>query len=117
MDQDRINGIGRQIMGAAKAGLGRIIGDAKLTTDGTAQRAAGKAQAGLAAARDPNSIDQDRVAGVAHQLHGAVEQTYGRLVNDPSIEQAGEAERAAGKSQNAAGSARDEARDIAAPKD
>jgi uncharacterized protein YjbJ (UPF0337 family) len=36
----------------------------------------------------------------------------GDLANDPELKAAGIAERAAGKVQNAAGSARDEARDV-----
>jgi uncharacterized protein YjbJ (UPF0337 family) len=44
MDKDRIEGIGHQVKGAVKEGLGRIIGHAKLEADGTAERASGKVQ-------------------------------------------------------------------------
>jgi uncharacterized protein YjbJ (UPF0337 family) len=52
MDKDRIEGIGHQVKGAVKEGLGRIIGDAKLEADGTAERASGKAQNAIGSARD-----------------------------------------------------------------
>jgi uncharacterized protein YjbJ (UPF0337 family) len=52
MDKDRIEGIGHQVKGAVKEGLGRIIGDAKLEADGTAERASGKVQNTIGSARD-----------------------------------------------------------------
>ena len=52
MDKDRIEGIGHQVKGAVKEGLGRIIGDAKLQADGTAERASGKVQNAIGSARD-----------------------------------------------------------------
>ena len=52
MDKDRIEGIGHQVKGAVKEGLGRIIGDAKLEADGTAERASGKVQNAIGSARD-----------------------------------------------------------------
>jgi uncharacterized protein YjbJ (UPF0337 family) len=112
MDQDRIDGIGHQIKGAAKAGLGRMIGDAKLESDGAAEQAAGKTQSDLAAARDAETgIDKDRIEGIGHQLLGAVKQGFGKIVGDAAIEADGKAEREAGKTQNAIGSARETARD------
>jgi uncharacterized protein YjbJ (UPF0337 family) len=52
MDKHRIEGIGDQVKGAVKEGLGRIIGDAKLQADGTAERASGKVQNAIGSARD-----------------------------------------------------------------
>ena len=52
MDKDRIEGIGHQVKGAVKEGLGRIIGDAKLQADGTAERASGKVQNAIGGAKD-----------------------------------------------------------------
>ncbi len=115
MDQDRIDGIGHQLAGAAKARIGRLIGDAKLGVDGATEAAAGKAESDRAISRGPaGGIDPDRVGGIAHQLRGAVKQGFGRLVGDPGMEAKGRAERAAGKMQNAIGSARDEAREALA---
>ena len=41
MTNDRIAGIGHQLLGAAKAGAGKLLGDDKLKVDGTAEQAAG----------------------------------------------------------------------------
>ena len=38
MDKDRIIGSGKQIMGSVKEVVGRLIGDAKLQTDGRAEQ-------------------------------------------------------------------------------
>lgn len=115
MDNNRIEGIGHQFKGALKAGFGRLIGDAKLKADGAAERAAGVAQNAASADADPLiGVDADRIKGVGHQFKGAVREGLGNITNDPELKAAGIAEREAGATQNAAGSARDEAR--AAPK-
>jgi uncharacterized protein YjbJ (UPF0337 family) len=44
MDNDRLIGAGKQILGSAKEFVGRLIGDTKLQLDGKAEQAAGKAQ-------------------------------------------------------------------------
>jgi len=112
MDKNRIAGIGHQVKGTLKEGFGRILGDAKLTTDGAAERSAGEIQS--SAAGSPTQvagIDADRLLGIGHQLKGAVRQGFGSLTGDPALVEKGIEERAAGKRQNAAGSARDEARE------
>jgi uncharacterized protein YjbJ (UPF0337 family) len=115
MDPNRIDGLGHQIKGAVKAGLGRIIGDAKLESAGIAEQASGKAQSDIGGAKDAETgIDRDRVKGIGHQFRGAVKEGFGKIVGDPMIEADGAAERAAGKAQNAIGSAREEARDARA---
>ena len=112
MDQDRIDGIGHQIKGAAKAAAGRIIGDAKLASDGAAEQASGKAQADAGTLRDAaTGIDQDRIQGIGHQLRGVLKQAFGKITGDAAIQADGAAEQASGKAQNAAGSARAAARD------
>ena len=106
MDKNRIEGIGHQIMGTFKEGLGKIIGDAKLTADGTAEKSVGEAQSAAAASGSQvMGIDAGRIVGIGHQLKGAVRQGLGRVAGDPTLEQGGIAEREAGKIQNAAGSA------------
>jgi len=110
MDKDRLDGIGHQIKGALKEGLGKVIGDAKLTADGIAERTDGEVQ--VIASEGPHQvlgIDTDRIAGVGHQLKGAVKEGVGKLFGDAGLADNGVAERAAGKVQNAAGSARDAA--------
>jgi uncharacterized protein YjbJ (UPF0337 family) len=44
MDKDRIEGSVKQLKGAAKEIAGKITGDAKLQSDGKADKAAGKIQ-------------------------------------------------------------------------
>ncbi|MGD0102673.1 MAG: CsbD family protein [Rhodopila sp.] len=115
MTNSRIDGVGHQVKGALKEGLGKLIGDAKLKADGAAERAAGAAQNAASADGDPLiGIDADRIKGVGHQIKGAMKEGLGNITNDLELKAAGIAEREAGVTQNAAGSARDEAR--AAPK-
>ncbi len=110
MDKKQIEGIGHLVKGALKEGLGKIIGDAKLTSDGSAERASGEEQ--YAAGEDNLvGIDADRIKGIGHQLKGALKEGLGDITSDPALAADGIAERVAGKAQNAAGSARDEARD------
>jgi uncharacterized protein YjbJ (UPF0337 family) len=52
MDKDRLEGIGHQLKGAVKEGLGVVLGDAKLQADGIAERAAGKVQNAVGSAKD-----------------------------------------------------------------
>jgi uncharacterized protein YjbJ (UPF0337 family) len=109
MDSNRIEGIGHQIKGSLKEQFGKLIGDAKLRADGAAERAVGDAQNIPGGPLIPG-IDTDRITGVAHQIKGAGEKAWGRLVGDHGLMLDGTAEISAGKAQNAAGSARDEAR-------
>jgi uncharacterized protein YjbJ (UPF0337 family) len=110
MDKNHVEGIGHLVKGAVKESLGKIIGDAKLTSDGFAERESGEAQY-AAGADNLVGIDADRIKGVAHQLKGALKEGLGHITGDPRLEADGTAEREAGKVQNAAGSARDVARD------
>ena len=110
MDKNQIEGIGHLVKGALKEGLGKIIGDAKFTSDGSAERANGEAQ--YAAGEDRLvGMDADRIRGIAHQLKGALREGLGNITGDTTLTAGGIAERDAGKAQNAAGSARDTARD------
>ena len=109
VDKNQIEGIGHLVKGAVKESLGKIIGDAKLTSDGSAERADGEAQ--YAASGDSLvGIDADRIKGIGHQLKGALKKGLGNITGDPKLEADGIAEREAGKVQNAAGGARDAAR-------
>jgi uncharacterized protein YjbJ (UPF0337 family) len=70
MDRDRVEGIGHQVLGAVKQGLGKILGDTKMEADGVAERATGRAQNALGSTRDEvrntieakAEIDEDRAA-------------------------------------------------------
>jgi len=112
MNNDRIEGIGHQIKGAAKHAFGKLIGDAKMSADGAAEQARGEAQTAAApAGGQVMGIDIDRFKGVAHQLEGAVKEGVGSLIANPDLQEAGSAEREAGRVQNAVGSSRDSARE------
>jgi uncharacterized protein YjbJ (UPF0337 family) len=52
MDKDRIKGIGDQAKGAVKETAGKITGDAKLKTEGTADKLKGKVENAVGGARD-----------------------------------------------------------------
>ena len=111
MDSNRLEGIGHQVKGVLKEGLGKIIGDAKLAVDGAAERVAG--QAHNVAGPEGDSviwIDTDRIAGVGHQVKGALKEGLGNPAGKPELAAEGAAERDAGKQQNAIGGARDTAR-------
>jgi uncharacterized protein YjbJ (UPF0337 family) len=53
-------------------------------------------------------MDKDRLEGIGHQIKGVVKESLGRIIGDAKLQADGAAERAAGKAQNAIGSARDE---------
>ncbi len=52
MDKDRIAGSIKEIKGAAKEAVGKAIGDAKLQSDGKADRAVGKIQNAVGGLKD-----------------------------------------------------------------
>jgi uncharacterized protein YjbJ (UPF0337 family) len=52
MDKDRVIGAGKQILGAAKQVAGKLVGDAKLQSDGKADQIAGKIQNAVGSAKD-----------------------------------------------------------------
>lgn len=52
MDKDRIAGSAKEIKGAVKETIGKTIGDAKLQSDGRADRAEGKVQNAIGGVKD-----------------------------------------------------------------
>jgi uncharacterized protein YjbJ (UPF0337 family) len=52
MDKDRVAGAAHQAKGAIKEGIGKVTGDAKLETEGKAEKAAGKVQNAIGGAKD-----------------------------------------------------------------
>ena len=44
MNKDRIAGTAKQVKGAIKEAVGKVVGDAKLKAEGDAEKVAGKAQ-------------------------------------------------------------------------
>ena len=61
-------------------------------------------------------MDKDRVAGTAKQTKGAVKETLGNLTGDAKLKAEGQADKMAGKAQNAVGGAKDAVRDAVDPK-
>ena len=56
-------------------------------------------------------MESNRIEGIGHQVKGAVIEGLGKAIGDAKLAADGVAERLAGKAQNAAGSARDLARE------
>ena len=52
MDKDRIVGSAKEIKGAVKEAVGKAIGDAKLQSDGKADKAEGKIQNAIGGIKD-----------------------------------------------------------------
>jgi uncharacterized protein YjbJ (UPF0337 family) len=58
-------------------------------------------------------MDKDRVEGAGHQAKGSVKEAVGKMTGDKKTQASGAAEKAAGKVQNAAGGAKDAAKEWA----
>lgn len=52
MDKDRIAGSIKEVKGVAKETVGKVIGDAKLQSDGKADQAVGKVQNAVGGVKD-----------------------------------------------------------------
>ena len=52
MDKGRIKGSAEQAKGAVKEAAGKVLGDKKLETDGTAEKTAGKVQNAIGGLKD-----------------------------------------------------------------
>ena len=52
MDKDRMAGIGKQAKGSMKEAAGKMIGDAKLKSEGRAEKMAGKIQNAVGGLKD-----------------------------------------------------------------
>ena len=52
MDKDRIKGSAEQIKGTVKEAVGKVLGDKKMETEGTADKAAGKVQNAVGGLKD-----------------------------------------------------------------
>lgn len=52
LDKDRIDGMANKAGGAIKEGVGKLIGDKKLETEGEAQQVRGKIQNAIGGAKD-----------------------------------------------------------------
>jgi uncharacterized protein YjbJ (UPF0337 family) len=52
MDKDRIAGAAHEVKGSVKEAIGKVVGDAKLQTDGKAEKTAGKIQNAIGGVKD-----------------------------------------------------------------
>jgi uncharacterized protein YjbJ (UPF0337 family) len=52
MDEQRITGAAKQVVGKIKSATGKVIGDAKLEADGAAEQIAGKIENAAGSLRD-----------------------------------------------------------------
>ena len=52
MDKDRVAGSAKQVRGAVKEVVGKVVGDAKLESEGKADKAAGKVQNAIGGVKD-----------------------------------------------------------------
>jgi uncharacterized protein YjbJ (UPF0337 family) len=52
MDKDRIAGTAKEVKGSVKEAVGKVIGDAKLQSDGEAEQTAGKIQNAVGGMKD-----------------------------------------------------------------
>ncbi len=52
MDKDRVVGSAKQIKGAVKQAVGKVVGDAKLESEGAADKIEGKVQSTVGAIKD-----------------------------------------------------------------
>ena len=52
MDKDRVEGIGKKIVGSIKEAAGKVTGDTKTQAEGTAEKTEGKVQNAVGAAKD-----------------------------------------------------------------
>lgn len=63
MDEDRLKGMGNQIKGAVKEGVGKVTGDAKTEAEGKADKAKGKVQNAVGGAKDEarDAMNKDKI--------------------------------------------------------
>jgi len=52
MDKDQIAGAAKEVKGSVKEAIGKVVGDAKLQSDGKAERTAGKIQNAVGGIKD-----------------------------------------------------------------
>ena len=52
MDKDRIEGSAKQMKGAVKVGIGKLVGDEKMKAEGRADKVEGKVQNAVGGAKD-----------------------------------------------------------------
>ena len=52
MDEDRLKGVGKQVIGSIKQATGQVIGDTRTQAEGTAEKTAGKTQNAVGGAKD-----------------------------------------------------------------
>jgi uncharacterized protein YjbJ (UPF0337 family) len=107
MSDNRIEGAGHKLAGAAKEG-------SKLQAEGFGEKTAGSIQNGVGRIEDePRNFgpDHDRVEGSGHKVMGSIKEGIGKLTGNHKLEAEGLAEKTGGTIQNAFGGAKDSVRD------
>ncbi len=61
VDENRVQGAWDQAKGAVKEGAGKLVGDAKLEAEGTADKVKGKAESAVGGAKDTIRDAADKV--------------------------------------------------------
>lgn len=71
----------------------------------------------MADRRERKGIDKDRTEGSMKKMGGDIKEGAGKVLGDEKLKREGQSEQAKGKLQNAWGSAKDKAREVAGKKD
>ena len=66
---------------------------------------------------DKQGIDEDRTEGSMKKMGGDIKEGAGKVLGDEKLKREGQSDQAEGKLQNAWGSAKDKAREVAGEKD
>jgi uncharacterized protein YjbJ (UPF0337 family) len=66
--------------------------------------------------RERTGIDKDRTEGSMKKMGGNIKEGAGKVLGDEKLKREGQSEQAKGKLQNAWGSAKDKAREVAGKK-
>jgi uncharacterized protein YjbJ (UPF0337 family) len=93
-----------------RAGLRRIIFPS-LTRPVTGFASGMKPKPDPGIRRRIETMDKDRIEGVAHQVKGTIKEAVGRVTGDAKTEAEGTVEKTGGKVQNGIGSFKDKVRD------
>src|ERR1700730_4044216 len=114
MDKDRVEGSAKEIKGKAKEVAGKVLGDAKLESEGKTDGAAGKIQTRCLVmlswspkARPTGQQERSRMLSAAsktrsrgsHRYGEVLVEVAGKVLGDAKLESEGKTDRAAGKIQ------------------
>jgi uncharacterized protein YjbJ (UPF0337 family) len=61
VDSDRIEGVGKQVVGSVKEAFGKVTGDTKTQAEGAAEKTEGKVQNAVGGAKDTVRDAADKI--------------------------------------------------------